>query len=158
MKDDEWKKVIDLNLTSTFLLSKYGIKKMLKTKFGRIVNIISTSVKQPIPGLGVSNTIRGAVANWSKTLASEVGQFGITVNNILPGATKTARLDELITKKATNNFSEEEVRENMKSVIPLGRFAEPEELGYLVTFLSSKYANYINGINIPVDGGRTKSL
>ena len=115
--------------------------------------------KQPIAGLGVSNTIRGAVANWSKTLASEVGQFGITVNNILPGATKTNRLTELVEKKASkNNCSEEEVVKKMKSVIPIGRFAEPKELGYLAAFLCSNYAGYINGINIPVDGGRTKSL
>jgi 3-oxoacyl-[acyl-carrier protein] reductase len=155
---EEYANAFKQHLLAAQVATQIVLPVMKKKQFGRIVNIISTSVKQPIPGLGVSNTIRGAVANWSKTLASEVGQFGITVNNILPGATKTARLDELITKKATNNFSEEEVRENMKSVIPLGRFAEPEELGYLVTFLSSKYANYINGINIPVDGGRTKSL
>ena len=132
---------------------------MKKKQFGRIINIISTSVKQPIAGLGVSNTIRGAVANWSKTLASEVGQFGVTVNNILPGATKTDRLSELVAKKASkNNCPQEEVVKKMKSVIPVGRFAEPKELGYLATFLCSDYANYINGINIPIDGGRTKSL
>lgn len=132
---------------------------MKKKQFGRIINIISTSVKQPIAGLGVSNTIRGAVANWSKTLASEVGHFGVTVNNILPGATKTDRLNELIAKKASQNHcSEEEVVQKMKSVIPVGRFAEPQELGYLTAFLCSDYASYINGINIPIDGGRTKSL
>jgi 3-oxoacyl-[acyl-carrier protein] reductase len=132
---------------------------MKKKQFGRIINIISTSVKQPIPGLGVSNTIRGAVANWGKTLASEVGHFGVTVNNILPGATKTDRLNELLAKKANKyNCSEEEVAQKMKSGIPVGRFAEPQELGYLATFLCSDYASYINGINIPIDGGRTKSL
>ena len=132
---------------------------MKKKQFGRIINIISTSVKQPIAGLGVSNTIRGAVANWGKTLASEVGHFGITVNNILPGATKTDRLNELVSKKAShNNCTEGEVVQKMKSIIPVGRFAEPKELGYLAAFLCSNYASYINGINLPVDGGRTKSL
>ena len=125
----------------------------------RIINIISTSVKQPISGLGVSNTIRGAVANWGKTLASEVGPFGITVNNILPGATQTDRLTNLIKKKAVKNqCSDQEVAEQMKKSIPLGRFASPEELAYVVVFLSSEYAKYINGINIPIDGGRTSCL
>ena len=127
--------------------------------FGRIINIISTSVKQPIEGLGVSNTIRGAVANWSKTLASELGPFGITVNNILPGATATERLDQIminIGKKIGK--SPEEAREVMKSIIPARRFAKPEEIAYAVVFLASETAGYINGINLPVDGGRTKSL
>ena len=127
--------------------------------FGRIINIISTSVKQPIEGLGVSNTIRGAVANWSKTLASELGPFGITVNNILPGATATERLDQIminIGKKIGK--SPEEAMEVMKSIIPARRFAKPEEIAYAVVFLASETAGYINGINLPVDGGRTKSL
>ena len=147
------------HLLSAQVATQIVLPIMKKKQFGRIINIISTSVKQPIPGLGVSNTIRGAVANWSKTLSSEVGRFGITVNNILPGATETERLTELVVKKASkNSISEQEVVKKMKSVIPVGRFAEPKELGYLATFLCSNYASYINGTNIPVDGGRTKSL
>jgi len=132
---------------------------MKEENYGRIINIISTSVKQPIEGLGVSNTIRGAVANWSKTLATELGPFGITVNNVLPGATATERLDQIminIGKKIGK--SPEEASELMKSIVPARRFAQPEEIAYAVTFLASEAAGYINGINLPVDGGRTKSL
>lgn len=127
--------------------------------FGRIVNIISTSVKQPLDGLGVSNTIRGAVASWSKTLANEVGEFGITVNNVLPGATGTERLNEIIKNKANKTGkSFDEVAETMKNAAPAKRFAKPEEVANAVVFLASEKASFINGINVPVDGGRTKSL
>lgn len=127
--------------------------------FGRIVNIISTSVKQPLDGLGVSNTIRGAVASWSKTLANEVGEFGITVNNVLPGATGTERLNEIIKNKANKTGkSFDEVAETMKNASPAKRFAKPEEVANAVVFLASEKASFINGINVPVDGGRTKSL
>lgn len=141
------------------LLVQAVVAGMKTNNYGRIINIISTSVKQPIEGLGVSNTIRGAVANWSKTLASELGPFGITVNNVLPGATATERLDQIminIGKKIGK--SPEEAREVMKSIIPARRFAKPEEIAYTVAFLASEKAGYINGINLPVDGGRTKSL
>ncbi len=132
---------------------------MKKEKYGRIINIISTSVKQPIKGLGVSNTIRGAVANWSKTLAGELAPFGITVNNILPGATKTERLLSLFRNKAkATGKSEREVEEDWMNEIPASRFADPEELAYAITFLASDKASYINGINLPVDGGRTECL
>ncbi len=132
----------------------------MKTQcFGRIVNIISTSVKQPLDGLGVSNTIRGAVASWSKTLANELGTYGITVNNVLPGATATERLNEIIKNKAAKTGSTiEAVSEAMKSASPAKRFAQPEEIANAVVFLASEKASYINGINVPVDGGRTKSL
>ncbi len=132
----------------------------MKTKgFGRIVNIISTSVKQPLPNLGVSNTIRGAVANWSKTLANELGQFGITVNNVLPGATNTSRLQEIAqTKSEKTGALIQEIFEEMAKESPMKRIAEPEEVAAAVAFLVSDDASYINGINIPVDGGRTKSL
>ena len=127
--------------------------------YGRIVNIISTSVKAPIPGLGVSNTIRAAVANWAKTLSIELGAYGITVNNVLPGFTNTNRLKSLIDKKAKiQKKSKEEVASLMKSQVPAGRFGEAEEIANAVAFLSSPAASYINGINVPVDGGRTKSL
>ena len=139
--------------------TQMAVPEMKRKQFGRIINIISTSVKQPIVGLGVSNTIRGAMGNWSKSLSFELGKFGITVNNVLPGATMTDRLDDLIQKVATKkNCSPENVAEKMKGNIPLGRFAKPEEISFLVTFLCSRQSSYINGINIPIDGGRTKSL
>ncbi|MFK7948567.1 MAG: SDR family oxidoreductase [Saprospiraceae bacterium] len=147
------------HLICNHILAKSVIDGMKTEGYGRIINIISTSVKIPLTGLGVSNTTRGAVANWAKTLANEVGQFGITVNNVLPGATETGRLDEIMNNKAKKaNVSLETIASKMKSIIPLQRFAAPKEIAYAVAFLSSPSANYINGINLPVDGGRTKSL
>lgn len=126
---------------------------------GRIINIISTSVKQPLPDLGVSNTIRGAVANWSKTLANELGPLGITVNNVLPGATSTERLNAIIARKAAaTSQSPDAVAEHMMAEVPLRRFARPEEVAWAVLFLASQAGAYINGINLPVDGGRTACL
>jgi 3-oxoacyl-[acyl-carrier protein] reductase len=132
---------------------------MKKADYGRIINIISTSVKQPIDGLGVSNTIRGAVASWSKTLANELGEFGITVNNVLPGFTATDRLTDIVANAAKRmNKSEAEASAFMKNLVPAKRFAQPGEIANAVVFLASEAASYINGINLPVDGGRTKSL
>jgi 3-oxoacyl-[acyl-carrier protein] reductase len=127
--------------------------------YGRLINIISTSVKQPIPGLGVSNTVRGAVANWAKTLAHELGPDGITVNNVLPGFTDTDRLAELIDGMAQKaGKPREQVVAEMEATVPLKRFARAEETAAAVAFLASPAAAYINGINLPVDGGRTSSL
>ncbi|MCL7763283.1 SDR family oxidoreductase [Polaribacter sp. Z014] len=132
---------------------------MKKEKFGRIINVISTSVKEPIPGLGVSNTIRNAVGNWAKTLSTELAAFQITVNNVLPGFTDTARLDLIIKIKAKiEHTTETEMEQIMKSYVPVKRFAKPEETAAAIAFLASEQASYINGINLPVDGGRTKSL
>ncbi|WP_127844866.1 SDR family oxidoreductase [Psychroflexus aestuariivivens] len=132
---------------------------MKKAKYGRIINVISTSVKQPIDGLGVSNTVRGAVASWSKTMANELGEFGITVNNILPGFTATGRLDQIIANKSKKqNKSESEVAEAMKNSVPAKRFGQPEELANAIAFLAGEAASYINGVSLPIDGGRTKSL
>jgi len=132
---------------------------MKSAGYGRVVNIISTSVKEPIPGLGVSNTIRGAVASWAKTLARELGPFGITVNNVLPGFTATERLEYLFRQRASaSGQSFEAIRDHALSQIPAGRFADPEETAAAVAFLASPAAAYINGINLPVDGGRTGSL
>lgn len=127
--------------------------------YGRIINVISTSVKQPLPNLGVSNTIRAAVANWSKTLSAELAPFNITVNNVLPGATNTVRLQSIAeTKSAKTNESVDDIFKEMASESPMGRIAEPEETANVIAFLASPAASYVNGINVPVDGGRTKSL
>ena len=137
----------------------FAVPGMKQRGSGRIINIISTSVKQPLPDLGVSNTIRAAVANWSKTLAGELGPSGITVNNVLPGATRTERLDQIVRNKAQKQGSDRELIEReMTDEIPLRRFARPEEIAFAVAFLASDAASYINGINLPVDGGRTGSL
>lgn len=128
---------------------------MREAGYGRIINIISTSVVTPIRGLGVSNTIRGAVANWARTLAVELGPEGITVNNILPGYTQTDRLNAIIDRKAERAGSTaEDIREQMTASVPVGRFADPEELAAAVAFLASPEAAYITGVNLPVDGGR----
>lgn len=141
------------------LLVQSVVDGMKKEKYGRIINIISTSVKQPLKGLGVSNTIRGAVASWAKTLSSELGPFGITVNNVLPGATKTERLAAIFENKSKSSGKDiEQIKAEMLKEIPAGRFAEPEEIAYAVTFLASEFASYINGINVPVDGGRLLCL
>lgn len=127
--------------------------------YGRILNVLSTSVKVPIANLGVSNSIRAAMANWAKTLAGELASEGITVNNVLPGLSKTARLDSLIGHIAnTSGRSVEQVTAGMMASIPARRFAEPEEFANAVGFLASPAAAYINGINLPVDGGSTVSL
>lgn len=126
---------------------------------GRIINVISTSVKVPLHGLGVSNTVRGAVANWSKSMANELGAFNITVNNVLPGATETERLAAILDGKAKKvGVSVDEAAEEMKREVPMRRFAKPEEIANAIAFLASPAASYINGINLPVDGGRTGSL
>jgi len=132
---------------------------MVESGYGRIINVISTSVKQPLPNLGVSNTIRGAVASWSKTMANELGAFGITVNNVLPGATNTVRLKSIAeTKSSKTGDSVSEIFDEMAAESPMKRIAEPEEIANAIAFLASPEASYINGINVPVDGGRTKSL
>jgi 3-oxoacyl-[acyl-carrier protein] reductase len=148
-----------MHIVCNQILVKAVVPFMKSEKYGRIINVISTSVKEPIPGLGVSNTIRSAVGSWAKTLATELGHFQITVNNVLPGFTNTSRLDEIIKIKARNENTTEEMMERiMKNYVPAKRFAKPEETAAAVTFLASKQAGYINGINLPVDGGRTKSL
>ena len=147
------------HLKCNHILAQSVVPFMKSEGFGRIVNIISTSVKQPLDGLGVSNTIRGAVANWSKTLANELGSFGITVNNVLPGATSTERLAEIIKNKSSKSgVTIDDASNAMKNSVPAKRFAKPEEIANAITFLASETASYINGINLPVDGGRTKSL
>ena len=156
---EEYLDAFNAHLVCNQILAKNLVAGMKASKYGRIINIISTSVKSPLKELGVSNTVRGAVANWSKTLANELGPFGITVNNVLPGATNTSRLKEIVANKARDTGkSEDEILKNMVSAVPLGRIAAPKEIAQAVVFLASPAASYISGINLPVDGGRTPSL
>lgn len=156
---EEFESAFTQHLKCNHILVQTLVPFMKTQCFGRIINVISTSVKQPLDGLGVSNTIRGAVGNWSKTLANELGEFGVTVNNVLPGATNTERLKEIIKNKVNKTGKLfDEVEEAMKNAAPAKRFAKPEEVAAAIVFLASEQASYINGINVPVDGGRTKSL
>ncbi len=148
-----------LHLLAYQTLVRAIVPGMKAAKHGRIINVISTSVKVPLANLGVSNTIRGAVAQWSKTLANELGPFNITVNNVLPGATSTERLAGIIRNKSVKSgISEEAAAQEMLHEIPLRRFAAPEEIAAAICFLAGPSAAYINGINLPVDGGRTGCL
>ncbi len=132
---------------------------MKEAGYGRIINIISTSVREPIPGLGVSNTTRGAVASWAKTVSMELGPFGITVNNILPGFTRTGRLTSLIEEWASKQgISAEELEQNYKDMIPLRRIADPSEVASVAAFLAAPAASYVTGVSLAVDGGRMKSI
>lgn len=158
-KPEEFLDAFNNHLINNHNLAQAVVPGMKAAGFGRIINIISTSVKIPLAGLGVSNTIRAAVANWAKTLATELGPFGITVNNVLPGFTKTVRADYVIASKAkAGNTSEEEVLKQLVAEIPAGRIGQPDEFGAAVAFLASPAASYINGINLPVDGGRLGCL
>ncbi|HQV06771.1 MAG: SDR family oxidoreductase [Chitinophagaceae bacterium] len=147
------------HLVCNHILVKSVLPGMKKENFGRIVNVISTSVKIPLPNLGVSNTIRGAVASWAKTLANELGQFNITVNNVLPGYTATQRLTSIIDNKLKKgNGTAEEIENAMMQKVPMRRFAAPAEVAAVAAFLASPAASYVNGVSIPVDGGRTGSI
>jgi 3-oxoacyl-[acyl-carrier protein] reductase len=147
------------HLINNHNLARLLIPGMKKSGYGRIINIISTSVKAPLNGLGVSNTVRAAVANWSKTLSNELALDAITVNNVLPGATLTERLTNIIADRALKDELDQFiVKEKMLNEIPMKRFAEPNEIAAAVAFLASSEASYITGINLPVDGGRTPNL
>lgn len=156
---EEFINTFNQHLICNHILVQALYKGMIDTGYGRIINVISTSVKQPLPNLGVSNTIRGAVASWSKTLANELGQYGITVNNVLPGATNTIRLQSIAeVKSEKTGESVSNIFDEMAMESPMKRIAQPEEIAAAIAFLASPEASYINGINVPVDGGRTKSL
>lgn len=158
-KAEDFIKGFEQHILAAQKLAQLTVPGMKQDNYGRIINIISTSVKTPLANLGVSNTIRAAMANWSKTMANELGAMGITVNNVLPGFTKTPRFDSLkkaMAEKTKNN--EAQVEENWKNTIPLRRFAEASEVANAIAFLASPAAAYISGINLPVDGGRTPSL
>jgi 3-oxoacyl-[acyl-carrier protein] reductase len=158
-KTEEFVNTFNQHLVCNHIMVQAVRDKMKSAGYGRIINVISTSVKQPLDGLGVSNTIRGAVANWSKTLANELGQFNITVNNVLPGATNTVRLKSIIENKAAKTGQDtDDILNTMANASPMKRIAQPEEVANAIAFLASPAASYINGINVPVDGGRTKCL
>jgi 3-oxoacyl-[acyl-carrier protein] reductase len=158
-KTVEFLDTFNQHLICNHILAQAFIPGMKAENYGRIINIISTSVKQPLKGLGVSNTIRAAVANWAKTMATELAPFHITVNNVLPGATLTQRLSTLIaTKSSKTGRQANEVEREMIQEIPMKRFGDPCEIAAAVTFLASPAASYITGINLPVDGGRTGCL
>jgi len=150
---------LEMHVKMAHSLSQCVLPHMRKQQFGRIINVISTSVKIPIAGLGVSNTTRGAMASWAKTLATEIAKDGITVNNILPGFVETGRLESLIAGKAKSaGTSQEVISTEMIHGIPAGRFGKPEELAYYAAFLASDKAAYITGTSLQIDGGRTGSL
>lgn len=152
-------RAVEMHVVCNQILLQAALPGMKSARFGRVINIISTSVKEPIPGLGVSNTTRWAVAAWAKTTAGEVAPFGITVNNILPGYTDTARLDALIKSKAiSGGASDDAVRAEMIAKIPMKRLATADEIAAAAGFLASPAASYITGINLPVDGGRLASM
>lgn len=158
-KPEDFLNAINSHLIVSQILVQACVPSMKKNKFGRIINIISTSVKIPIKGLGVSNTVRGAMASWAKTLSLELASFGITVNNILPGSTKTGRIESLIqTRAQKSGRAAEEIRQEMIDEIPARRMAEASEVAAAVAFLATPAAGYINGVSLPVDGGRTGSL
>lgn len=147
------------HLIANHVLAETVVPGMERDGYGRIVNVISTSVKEPLQGLGVSNTTRWAVASWAKTLATELAPKGITVNNVLPGSTETPRIEQIIDNtSAKTGRSREDVFDKMVSEIPMRRFARPQETAAAIAFLCSPAASYITGVNLPVDGGRTRSL
>ena len=159
IEKDQWLEALESNLLTAVMLIKALLPGMQERKFGRIINIISISVKAPIDNLGVSNTVRWAMASWAKTLSNEVAEYGITVNNILPGFTDTERLQSLLKNRALSSDSTiKEITNNTISNIPAKRFGKPEEIADATSFLCSKSADYINGINLPIDGGFSKSL
>jgi 3-oxoacyl-[acyl-carrier protein] reductase len=158
-KPEEFIKAFQQHLICNHIITLLVAEGMKQEGYGRIINIISTSVKIPLSNLGVSNTIRGAVASWAKTMANELGQFGITVNNVLPGATSTERLTAILdNKSAKTGKDKEQVAKEMIEEIPARRFGRPEEIAAMVAFLASPAAAYVNGASIPVDGGRTGSI
>jgi 3-oxoacyl-[acyl-carrier protein] reductase len=155
---EEFRQAFTSHLICHHLLAQAVVPLMKKAHYGRIINIISTSVKQPIPGLGVSNTTRGAVANWAKTLSYELASFGITVNNVLPGATVTGRHTSLIeTRSRKTGQSIADIEADMLKSIPAARFGQPEEVAAAAAFLATPAAAYINGVSIQVDGGRVST-
>jgi 3-oxoacyl-[acyl-carrier protein] reductase len=157
--EDQFVQAFQQHVLVDHILTRAVLPGMRSESFGRIINVISTSVKTPLPNLGVSNTIRAAVASWAKTLSNEVAAFGITVNNVLPGYTRTQRLQSLTKATAERkSISESEVEQNMLAEVPARRFGEAAEIAAMAAFLASPAASYVNGTSIPVDGGKTDAF
>ena len=155
----DFAKYFEQHILCNQILVQHCLPSMKADQYGRIINVISTSVKVPIENLGISNTIRGAVASWAKTLSLEVARYGITVNSILPGFTKTERLHALIRNIASRkNLEVADVWSQMESEVPAKRFGEAEEVAAVAAFLATPAAAYVNGTSIPVDGGRTGAM
>jgi 3-oxoacyl-[acyl-carrier protein] reductase len=155
----EFTNAFNQHVVNNQLLAQAVVPGMKKLGYGRIVNIISTSVRTPLPNLGVSNTIRAAVASWSKTLANELGKFNITVNNVLPGFTSTQRLAGLIEANSKRRgLTEDEIEKEMIEGVPMKRFGDATEIAAVIAFLASPAASYVNGTSIPVDGGKTATV
>jgi len=158
-KMEEFLRAFNQHLICNHILTTAVVPSMKKGNYGRIINIISTTVRIPLKNLGVSNTIRGAVASWAKTMANELGQFNITVNNLLPGNISTQRLDSLIdTNAKMANTDKNKIEQGMKNEIPMRRFGEPSEIAAVAAFLASPAGSYVSGVSIPVDGGKTGSI
>src|SRR5579859_2948727 len=158
-KPEEFQAAFSRHVIGGQILVQTLLPAMRNAGYGRIINVISTSVKEPIKGLGVSNTVRGAVASWAKTLAGELGQYGITVNNVLPGFTRTGRMESLFKSRAEReNRPVADIEAEARNLIPLGRIADPEEIAAAIAFLASPAASYITGVSLPVDGGRIQGL
>ncbi len=156
---EEFENAFQQHLINNHILAQSVLPGMKAAGYGRIINIISTSVRIPLQNLGVSNTIRAAVASWAKTFSNEVAQFGITVNNILPGLTDTKRLAEVIAAIAkAKGVADDVVKKEMIGTIPARRLGNAEEIANVVAFLASPAASYVNGVSIPVDGGKTGTI
>jgi 3-oxoacyl-[acyl-carrier protein] reductase len=156
---EEFRAAFEQHLIAAQVLLQALLPGMKASGYGRIVNVISTSVKEPIRNLGVSNTVRWAVASWAKTLATELGAHGITVNNVLPGYTQTQRLEQIVADRGkTTGKNNAEIEQAMLATVPAGRFARPAEIAAVIAFLATPAAAYVNGVNVPVDGGRMQSL
>ena len=156
---DDYQAAFDLLFKTVVYTTEQALKGMVAQKYGRIINIASVSVKEPLPYLALSNTIRAAVVTWSKSLATDLGQYNITVNSTLTGYFDTERIKELNSAKAKNlGIPVSEVDKQMISNVPIGRYGHPKEYGYLVTFLASEQAAFITGTNIPIDGGLLRSM
>jgi 3-oxoacyl-[acyl-carrier protein] reductase len=156
---DAYLDAFNKHLVANHTLLQAVLPGMRGARWGRIVNVISTSVYEPIPNLGVSNTIRGAVASWAKTLSRELGADGITVNNVLPGYTRTQRLDQILAdRSAATGKPQDEIANAMLASVPLGRFAQAAEIGGVIAFLCTDAAAYVNGQSVAVDGGRMQSI
>jgi 3-oxoacyl-[acyl-carrier protein] reductase len=155
----EFEEAFRRHLVAGHLLVQAVLPGMRAAAWGRVVNVVSTSVREPIPGLGVSNTVRAAVAGWAKTLSRELAPLGITVNNVLPGFTDTGRIERLVqARSAATGLPQAEIEEGMRQSVPAGRFARPGEVGGVIAFLCSPAAGYVNGVSLAVDGGRMQSI